>query len=267
MSPSTVTSPQMSPLIPPPRATVSPVHQRSHDSFFQSSAIPSTFGPHRTAPIDLDDEEDVFTTNDLLSLHRRESDVPSYVSHSIFNDDPDESTQVKREALETISDEGWTNSFTTTTGGDQSPPSRRTSVSTATRVLRNGTSKEWPRETMRPWRNDEGSDGESTSREGGTSLDFEGRVKRWGASNSSGSTATSRYDGGEGEVARRRKPSLKDRAGETWFPATPDRRAHRRLGTPPRLSVRNSRTPGDEGAGALDISSIRGMDKLEIFFR
>ena len=66
-------------------------------------------------------------------------------------------------------------------------------------------------------------------------------------------------DGPSDEDARAAKSGTND----TWFPATPERAGHRQSKAP-KLSVTDPKGGADH---ALSMSQIRGMDKLEIFFK
>jgi hypothetical protein len=62
-------------------------------------------------------------------------------------------------------------------------------------------------------------------------------------------------------------------ASSTWYPSTPDRAAHRRASGRTSMNVKDASEGGGLAGGemtanaSINMANIRGMDKLEIFFK
>lgn len=176
-------------------------------------------------------------------------------------------------------DEGWATPMTS-----RMSPSRTSSrISASAGQMRSEAGREWGRDSQRLWlAEDAGDRPPSPSRPESVdrplSITFPSSARR---NSHGGSLPNRRYthtpdlslDGRTSDFALRRGLNANSTSGtdtSTWFPATPDRTAHRRPTLAPRFGIRHGEDEFESdpmSSSSANMAAIRKMDKLEIFFK
>lgn len=176
-------------------------------------------------------------------------------------------------------DEGWATPMTSRVS-----PSRASSrISVSAGQMRSEAGREWGRESQRLWLAEDAEDRPpSPPRSESVDRTLNGTSPRSARRNSHGGSLPSRrythtpdlsLDGRTSDFALRRGLKTNSTSGNetsTWFPATPERMSHRRPGVAPRFSTREGESEFENdpmSSSSANMAAIRGMDKLEIFFK
>ncbi|KAI5475759.1 hypothetical protein MNV49_000888 [Pseudohyphozyma bogoriensis] len=218
------------------------------------------------APVSQEDLNDVFREQSSAGRRRRGSDSsstrPVLLSASSARLSRSRTTDTRSVASEAESEDGWATPLSSVgRKGARSPAAIRASNRlSANAPLRSGAG----RELQRRLAEDEGSDAEPAA-------SATAAKKRASLQESTTFSPTSPKGTGLRDlVLGKRLSGMKGSAtgsSDTWFPSTPDRASHRKVSARHSLRETTSELETETTNAAAHMAQIRGMDKLEIFFK